>query len=295
MGSMFNLSTGQETQKRWVTNRAMEPWYLDAKTSSIHINGILDIPSGQVDTSIDQLRTGSLSWRLDRDTWIIYPGQILEIEYQLDGSEFYDTRKRPLAKDPLKMFDENGEYVDLYWSLPTSNGVKRPIISNGDPGSAMRLNYPADGDIVIWDDSYVEGTGSSTKQRWITNRSSATWKFFGHPSTIIIDGVVTPSLGLVEHTTPSQLLVVTTQGYHVWYIKPGQTVQIIYRLNYDDTPKLLGIKDYTGHLESRSWKTTKNWIGSITGAKINLSGHQDPVNLNHPHDGDIDIYDNSWE
>lgn len=294
MSAIFNVSSGLDTKTRWVANRSSETWKVKSKQTSIVINGIVDMDSRQVDTAISQETFTDHTAGGYRE-WEVNPGQILEIIYQLNSPKFHWWSNNDLDDDyPLRLKDHNNVYVNYDWRALGSNEVRVGAKLSGTE-DMLRLNYPSYGDVVIWGATHESGKGTRKKERWIQNRSSATWKFYGHPSTIIIDGFIDPARGKVDYTISSQYTGTTSDEYIAWEVKPGQTLQIMYRLDYDDTRKLLAIRDHTGHLEVRSWKTTSPWYKVWPdGAKIELDGHQDPVNLNHPAEGDIDMYGNQW-
>lgn len=304
MSSIFNISSAASTQPRWIANRSLETWKLYTSQTYIVINGILDMDSRQVDTSINQ-ETFTDNTAGGYREWEVHPGQILEIIYQLNApvSKFWSES---YVGEPLRLKDKNNIFVYYDWQVLfyDSERVGATILLTWDKDEEddmIRFNYPSEGDVVIWGDIHESINDYKQTERWIKNRSSEIWKFYGNPSSIIIDGFIDPAYSKVDYTIPSQYTGTTSDGYRAWKIHPGQTLQIVYRIEDADTNGVLAIKDHVGHLEVRRWSVDyeRRWytIGlyrHIIGPQIELDEHQDPVNLNHPNDGEIDMYGDQW-
>ena len=297
VSSVFKVSLSITTQTRWVVNRSLETWKIRSKQTSIVIHGILDPQTHQVDTLIDQ-ETFTDHVAGGYREWSVHPDQILLIDYQLLLAKHTFMTGRWIDDHPLRITDHDSIYVDYSWEVLVSNNVRVGAKINGVQ-DILRFNYPSSGDVVIWGPNHEQAKGTLMKSRWIRNRSSSTWRFYARDGSIIIDGFVDGN-GFVDYTILSQLIAINNGGYKVWEIKAGQILQIRYRIDYDapeGTGKILSLQDSNGELMTREWSvvTKRFWdtiwiVAEPVGAKIEHNGHRNPVNLNHPGEGDIDIY-----
>lgn len=296
--AFVNLSFGLDVQQRWVANRSSGTWRISSDQTDIKIIGILDKESSLVSESTTE--------RVSSSEWKVLPGQILVIEFQLNSVTLpVNEHFSGCSTHTLRLIDSNSIRNSLKWCLETNSGpvtVSREgaIFSDANE-DAFRLNYPAPGDIVIWGDTHISGKGYTTKERWVVNKSSATWTFFAKRASVVVDGIVNPENGYVDYTISDQSVGMNSQGYSKHEIYPGQTMQIVYRLDYDDTPKIIALMDQNSKIFSYSWEVTYSrrwqelWTEKhISGASINGGAGKEPVYTNYPAEGDIDIHGNYW-
>ena len=136
----------------------------------------------------------------------------------------------------------------------------------------------------------------ANRPRWIYNRSGATWKLFTKATNIRVDGLVLDiSTGVVDTTLSTVTIQEYDDGYNICVVEPGQVVQISYLINHSGSVAdqvngnaIVALIDNAGSYAKYKWAQKSTW--NTVEAYILHDGATDAMNLNHPADGDVDIW-----